>query len=153
MRPYSKKINQKGFTLLEVLFALSILAIGLLATASMQGVALNSNTVANRISVANMIGQQVLDELHSRPITDPDLLNQRINWPFLLDPVTPSNRVTIRGAGTYEARYFTTPATPAAPILGLTSGLTEIVVRVFYVDPTTGVLTQTRTFTTYKMVI
>ena len=43
--------NQQGFTLLEMLVALMIMTIGLLAVATMQAVALNANSVANRVSV------------------------------------------------------------------------------------------------------
>ena len=145
MISYPENRNQKGFTLLEVLVALAILAIGLLATASMQGVAMNSNYIANRMSVANMLGQQVLEELHSRPISDPVLTAAVVGANYDLDPATAGNRITIRGAGVYSATYTTTPNNPI-------NGTTRISVTISYINPANGVVTQTRTFTTFKMV-
>lgn len=148
---YSEKRKPKGFTLLEVMFALSILAVGLLAMASMQGVAMNADYLANRMSVANMLGQQVLEDLHARYITDSNLttLIPAPGAVYDLDPATASNNITIRGAGVFTARYI---VRPDAPVNGATQkGTTQITVRISYIDPTTNVETLTRTFTTYKM--
>ena len=44
------KTNEKGFTLIEVLIAISILSFGLLAIASMQVSSINGNAAANDIT-------------------------------------------------------------------------------------------------------
>ena len=168
---FCRKTNQHGFTLLEVLVSLAILAVGLLAAASMQGLAMNSNHVANRISVADMLGQLVLEDLHSRKITDPILTTATPAAgalyqltpaaPLAVPPVAASNLRTIAGAGVFRAQYFITPNT----VNGVAqTGTTEIRVVISYLntavssyspgtpgaaaDPNAWI--PTRTFRTYK---
>ncbi|MDY6863534.1 MAG: type IV pilus modification protein PilV [Thermodesulfobacteriota bacterium] len=57
--------GSKGFTLLEVLIALTILSIGLLGMAQMQIIAIRSNSYAFRFSEASAIVQDKLEELKS----------------------------------------------------------------------------------------
>lgn len=142
-----KNGNMRGFTLLELLVAISLLAIGSLATATMQGVAMNANSYANRISVSTMVGQQVAEDLSALKITDP-LLNTAVTdatYNRMFDPATnasTASTVSIPGAGTFSAQYDIAPNTP-------TTGTTQITVRVFYSGSTTPVMT----FSTYKMVV
>jgi prepilin-type N-terminal cleavage/methylation domain-containing protein len=142
-----KNGSTHGFTLLELLFAMAFLAIGLLASATMQGVAMNANSYANRISVATLVGQQVAEDLCSLKITDPLLhtavTNATYNRQF--DPATRASTagaVLMPGAGTFSAQYDVAPNTPM-------TGTTQITVRVFYNGSTTPVVS----FSTYKMVI
>jgi prepilin-type N-terminal cleavage/methylation domain-containing protein len=44
----SRNKNHSGFTLLELLIAVSLLSFGLLATATMQGVALNPSSAVEK---------------------------------------------------------------------------------------------------------
>jgi prepilin-type N-terminal cleavage/methylation domain-containing protein len=68
------KLNHdKGFTLLEVLFAVMLLAFGLLAVSSMQGVAINGNLIALDRTDAVACAQEALERLLALPITDADL--------------------------------------------------------------------------------
>ncbi len=142
-----KNGNMRGFTLLELLIAIFILAIGLLAAATMQGVAMNANSFANRISVATMVGQQVAENLSALKVTD-SLLNTavtNVTYNRMFDPATgtsTASTVSIQGAGTFSARYDIMPNTPI-------TGTTQITVRVFYSGSTTPVVT----FSTYKMVV
>lgn len=62
--------SEKGFTLLEVIFAISLLSIGLLAVASMQVAAITGNAYANRITEATAHAQDKLEELMSSAYTD-----------------------------------------------------------------------------------
>ncbi len=85
MKSYQKHINdiknkrvrkikkEKGFTLMEVLFAIAILAFGLLAIASMQIAAIQGNFFAGSKSEAVTWAQNTLERLLTLPYTDPDL--------------------------------------------------------------------------------
>lgn len=65
MKTCDIKINNKGFTLVEVLVALIILSIGLLAVASMQTTSLRSNNNALIRSKATQGCQDILDRMRA----------------------------------------------------------------------------------------
>jgi type IV pilus assembly protein PilV len=65
--------NEDGFTLLEVIIAISILMVGLLAVATMQVSAIKGNAHANRIADATTYAQDQLENLMARPYTHADL--------------------------------------------------------------------------------
>ena len=78
--------KEKGFTLLEVLFAIAILTFGLLAVASMQIGAIQGNSVAYRVTKAASLAQDRLEVLLALTYTD-SLLNAGTNLP---DPSPPA---------------------------------------------------------------
>lgn len=141
-----KNRSVRGFTLLELLIALSLLAIGLLAAAAMHSVAMHANSHADRISVATMLGQQVMEDLGAFKNSDP-LLNTSVidaTYDRMFDPganAATAGTAAIPGAGTFSARYDIAPNTPM-------TGTTQITVRVFFNGSTTPVVT----FSTCKMV-
>ncbi|TKB09377.1 type IV pilus modification protein PilV [Desulforhopalus sp. IMCC35007] len=55
--------NQKGFTLLEVLIALVILAIGILTVAAMQTTAIRGNATASHMTIANASTTDLFERL------------------------------------------------------------------------------------------
>jgi prepilin-type N-terminal cleavage/methylation domain-containing protein len=65
--------RQKGFTLLEVIIAMAILSIGLLAIGYMQITAIDSNSTGNRITEGTSLAQDKLEELVTIRMTDSDL--------------------------------------------------------------------------------
>ncbi len=65
--------GQKGFTLLEVIVAISILTVGLLAVASMQGSAIIANATATNITDATTFASDRLEKLASLGYNDTDL--------------------------------------------------------------------------------
>ena len=54
---------EKGFSLIELMIALSILALGMLATASMQYSSVRNNTSGNVCTQANMLARDKMEEL------------------------------------------------------------------------------------------
>ena len=63
--------GEAGFTLLEVLVAVSILTIGLLAVASMQTAAIHGNDTAYRVTEGATWAQNRLEALIALPYNDP----------------------------------------------------------------------------------
>lgn len=61
--PSRKKVFQKGFSLVEVLVAILLLTVGLLALAKMQTQAVASNSFGNQLTQATFLAQDKLEEL------------------------------------------------------------------------------------------
>lgn len=124
MNRMTKNERQRGFTLLEMLVAVSLLAIGLLATASMQGTALNANSIANKLTTASSLAQEVMEDLLAQKTFPGDMFH--VAAPTLtydLDTTSAASDITIKGGGTYRAMYSITPNDPV-------TGTTKIVVNI-----------------------
>lgn len=67
--------NEKGFTLIEALIALAIFSIGILAVATMQITAMNSNTIARLQTEAAALAVNEMERLNGLVYTDTDLNN------------------------------------------------------------------------------
>jgi type IV pilus assembly protein PilV len=65
-----KIFKEKGFTLIEVLVGLIILAIGVLAVAGMQITSIVGTSFSNNITQASVIAQDRLEFLKGLPLTD-----------------------------------------------------------------------------------
>jgi type IV pilus assembly protein PilV len=65
--------NTEGFTLIEVMIAACILAVGILAVSLMQIKAMDANDSAFSRSDAKLIAQNFLEELRRLPFTDANL--------------------------------------------------------------------------------
>ena len=86
-----KSKKDEGFTLIEVLIAISIFAIGLLAVATMQLSAIRVNSTAGQITTRITWAQDKLEELMALPYTDSQL--QAAGSPF--QETTPDGYYTI----------------------------------------------------------
>ncbi len=109
-----------GFTLLELLIAVTIFAVGLLTVAGMQVTAMQAGTTAQTQSVSTALAQGVFEELMSRDPADALFNNAADNEPYVLDG---DIRDQLTGGEDYRAFYSISPDTPA-------SGLVRIDVRV-----------------------
>lgn len=129
--------SKKGFTLVELLVALTLMAIGVFAVVGMQLVAMNSNFISNQLSVANSLAQEVLEDVMSWTPNQPNINANNptgINYQFqYLDPTTGTlvntTTLAITGAGTYSATYTTLVGDNTN---GVPTGVTRVVVKVTY---------------------
>lgn len=60
-----KRRNQKGFTLIEVMIALVVLAAGLLALMTMQIVSIRANAFSSEMTYASMLAQSRLEQIRN----------------------------------------------------------------------------------------
>ncbi len=133
---------ESGFTLLEVLVAITVLAIGLIATVNMQGTALRANGLAQRTTVATAVARAALDDLMARPGSSAIFL-AAVPAPgvaFDLDPDTAALTRIIQGV-TYTASVVITPNT-------VVNGLA--IPNLTQVDLTVSGADRTVTLTDYK---
>ncbi|MBV5340687.1 MAG: prepilin-type N-terminal cleavage/methylation domain-containing protein [Deltaproteobacteria bacterium] len=125
----SRQLNEKGFTLVELLVALTIMAIGILAVVQMQIVALQSNSIANSLSVATSLAQEVMEDIQSWDVNTPPVIGaftvtrgeqtygrfSPVNPVYPFTPVSPfmnASSVTFQDSGTYTAKYTITLVQP-----------------------------------------
>lgn len=103
-------VGNKGFTLTEVLVALTLLAIGVMAVVTMFTVAMSANLKASRFSVANNLGQAALEDILAKDISDP-IFSSNATATYDLDPNSSATSLSVKGAGTYNATYSITLGT------------------------------------------
>lgn len=112
---------ENGFTLVELLVALLLMTVGILAMVQMQIVALQSNSIANRLAVATGLAQEVMDDIQSWDVTAPPV-NGAFSPPAPAYTTTAvysrlgtsmnSTGVTFRDTGTFTATYTITLVQP-----------------------------------------
>ena len=73
--------GQSGFTILEVMVAISILAVGLMAVFSAQSRSIMGNKDANRQTEAMTLAQDKMEELLALPYDDLDAVGSPVNEP------------------------------------------------------------------------
>jgi len=66
-------LNKSGFTLIEALVAIVILAVGVLSVVSMQGTGIYGNAKANRITNASTVSTDHIESLFNMDWDDPTL--------------------------------------------------------------------------------
>ena len=98
--------KNEGFTLIEVLLAVSILSVGLLAIASMQISAIKVNSLASDISKRSTWSQDKLEELVALPYShsklaitphspEPTSDGHTVEWSVVAGPVSDTKQITV----------------------------------------------------------
>jgi len=103
--------RQDGFTLVELLIAITIFAIGLLAIAGMQITSIRGNSTANIVTSATAVGEGVLEEILSWDGSTPVFATtppSPLVWNFGTTG-SPASTVSIDGGGTFSATYTVAP--------------------------------------------
>lgn len=112
----SKKEN--GYTLIEVLIALTIFAVGMLAVAGMQTLAIRMNSTAGKLTNLSTWGMDKIEELSALSYDDSlldsagnphqEILgNYTISWTIIDDnPVTNTKNITVTVTGQGKRAEF-----------------------------------------------
>ena len=99
--------ENKGFTLIEALFAIAIFSIGILAVSSMQISAINNNASARMRTEATMLASEKVEELmsladYNDPLLDTDTQSDSsanniycLQWSAIEDTPIPSTKTII----------------------------------------------------------
>ncbi len=135
--------DQKGFTLLEMLVAGAILAIGLLGIAAMMISSMQANNQARRTSIATNLAQQRIEEMRNIPFenlykTDPSNSNKSSNE-------APANMSVSNGTATQtvipvDNGVNSSPCDATYPCGDVTSGNKVWTYSLSYTDPDTGIV-------------
>jgi type IV pilus assembly protein PilV len=98
-------LKQNGFTLVELLVAITIFAIGLLGVAGMQVTALRENSSSHTRTATTALASGIMEEIRQWNAEDPRLAVSSTNneWSFDGEPT-----IYIDGAGTLRATYDVT---------------------------------------------
>ncbi|CAG1065258.1 hypothetical protein BAC1_00837 [uncultured bacterium] len=128
------KIGQKGFTLLELLVAMSILTVGLLGLATMMSSGIGSDRFAHVIAVEGSVGSLVMEEITSRDGDDPIFDSTVAGVTYDLDPASAATTRVVNNR-TYTATYSVTPNNPVTGVatvsVSITSGGRTITLNAF----------------------
>ena len=82
-----RKPNERGFSIIEVMIAISILSIGILALASMQVAAMRGNSFAGGVTEGSTWALDQIEKLMSLPWTDASLLDADLDGAGGLDNI------------------------------------------------------------------
>ena len=115
------KPSQKGFTILEVMIAMAIFAIGILGVAKLQIKSTTGNTTARTITEATTFAVDRVERLISLPYSNSALDQNTAATPFYTDP-TPI--IGFSSGETYTRRWVITDNNPIANTKQITMTVT-----------------------------
>lgn len=101
-----RKRSQAGFSLVELLVAIVIMAIGLLGLAELQITAMKTNSKSEGMLAATSLAQEIIEQVTAMNESDP-LFDASTNdqvWPGG-SPGQPAGTFVLAGAGAYNVTY------------------------------------------------
>lgn len=116
--------NESGFSLVELLIAISIIAVGLLGTATMLSTNMGSNRFSQIVTVEASLVSSEIEDLMSRPGSDAVFASNVVGAVYDLDPATAASTVSVQGR-TYSATYSITRNTPVTGVARIDSTVTS----------------------------
>lgn len=101
-----RKKTQAGFSLVELLVAITIMAVGLLGLAELQITAMRTNSKSEGMLSSAALAQMVIEDVMSRADSDPmfDAAVTNATWPGST-PGQPAGTYVVAGGGTYNVAY------------------------------------------------
>lgn len=117
-----KMTSQAGFTLVELLIAVVLLAVGLLGLAQLQVTAIQANSHSEGLLTANALGQEIIEELVARSMSDPIFSTPVAQGANAALPGF--ENVVVPGAGVYRVQYWNDPDYMGQP------NLCELTIRI-----------------------
>jgi len=91
--------NQGGFSMIELLVAVVILAIGLLGLAELQVTAMKANSKSEGMIAATSLAQEIIERLTSMNEADP-MFDADVD-----DAAWPGGAIAVPGAGSFNVTY------------------------------------------------
>ena len=105
-------IKNSGFSLIELLIAMSVLALGMLAAASMQYSAVRNNTTGNTSTQATMLAKATLEMLKSEDIDSAILTVGDYADPSPVDLRSPATLLGLSWPWKYQFRSLRNTSQP-----------------------------------------
>ena len=107
--------RQSGFSLIELMIAVVILAVGLLGLAELQVTAVKGNAKSGSIMAATQVAQTALEEVMAVRYKDDPLYNSVINYNTAVFEDWPSDPVRdVAGVGSFKITFTSDPDTDPA---------------------------------------
>lgn len=114
--------------MVEMLIAILVMTVGLLAVLTMQDVAINANSISMKLTVGTSLAQEALEDILSWKSDNTKITTTAANVVYDLDPNSAATTISVPGAGSYRATYSTTVGGTAGS--GIPDGITRVVVTV-----------------------